>query len=109
MMDGVDPKIIKQEKVTSLNFLCLSNYQPHLDGKLRQGSGNEMVSEKELCHRRKFIIHDQDMVPRTNRKLRWILQPNNRDTMYLLLVHRCFLFSLPVRVLQAVTFLVAQT
>ncbi|XP_058405165.1 nostrin isoform X2 [Diceros bicornis minor] len=59
--------------------------------KLRQRSGNEKVSEKELCLRRKFIIHDQPMALKANRKSRWILQPNNRDTTYLLQVSGCLL------------------
>lgn len=31
----IDPNIVKQEKVTSLTFLCVSSQQPQLDAKAK--------------------------------------------------------------------------
>lgn len=71
--------------------------------KLRWRSGNGRVREKELCDGKRLITHGRAMAPRVNRKWRWILHPNNRDTRHLLLFNRCFLFS--IRVLQLLFFL----
>lgn len=50
------------------------------------------------------LIHEQDTAPRAKGRSGWILQPNNRDTTYLLPVSGCLLFSLPIRFLPATTF-----